>query len=423
MAEGIATLDARTRPDSPEEASRGFDRLSSFRVTIAAIFAFMLFYILSVEGLEAVLDTQFRAQITEATRVSPSQGPIVTQIQNRVSDVVQESPWVRYGGIRVNVTVLGADGLTPLYVGGGKVVPPPPARSLDAAMREALELLPAISDVFVSVPHGSFLSIGLFIGYGTILLQGLFLYNRRVARLERERLDVAMSARAFSAERARSIEAELSKVRERLGEVEPTERAQSREIDELERERAELRAKLRDLGERESELRATASRTHELEEERQTLEDLLDEALDDVAVKEEEISTLQDRLKTADRKQGAREKGRTREADRLAKRLRTLYKNLQVDERAVSDLTSLGDESLKLRAEELLKRLDDDPESAAVRRKVGGLPPQLSIFELGFAGKGRIYYTRREPSGFRVLLVGGKATQKQDLEYLSRLAL
>jgi hypothetical protein len=56
-----------------------------------------------------------------------------------------------------------------------------------------------------------------------------------------------------------------------------------------------------------------------------------------------------------------------------------------------------------------------------VRRKVGGLPSQLSIFELGFAGKGRIYYRRAERGGFQVLAVGGKATQKQDLEYLSRL--
>ena len=47
--------------------------------------------------------------------------------------------------------------------------------------------------------------------------------------------------------------------------------------------------------------------------------------------------------------------------------------------------------------------------------------PQLSIFEMGFAGKGRIYYTRGERSTFRVLAVGAKNTQNADLEYLSRL--
>ena len=78
-------------------------------------------------------------------------------------------------------------------------------------------------------------------------------------------------------------------------------------------------------------------------------------------------------------------------------------------------------ETMKLRAEEGLKRLADDPESAGTRRKVGGLPPQLSIFELGFAGKGRIYYTRNERGNFRVLAIGAKNTQKTDIEYLSRL--
>jgi hypothetical protein len=76
---------------------------------------------------------------------------------------------------------------------------------------------------------------------------------------------------------------------------------------------------------------------------------------------------------------------------------------------------------MKLRAEEGLKKLDDDPGTAGVRRKVGGLPSHLAIFELGFAGKGRIYYMRGTKRSFRVLAIGAKNSQKTDLEYLSRL--
>jgi hypothetical protein len=318
--------------------------------------------------------------------------------------------------------VLGADGLTPLYVGGGKVLPPPPERSLDGVMREWFELLPAIADIFVSVPHGSVLSTGIFVGYGAILIQGLFLYHRRIARAEQERLAAAVSARDSSADRARSIEEELAKVRDRLRELEPAERTQAHEIHTLERERADLHAKLRELAERETELRASASRAGELEGERQALEDLLEEALEDVTQKNGEIAALQDRLKSEGRIQASQSKGRSREAERVGKRFQALYKNLTVDDRAVADLVALGDESQKLRAEEALKRLDDDPDTAAVRRKVGGLPPHLAIFELGFAGKGRIYYARSERGGYRVLAIGGKATQKLDLEYLSRIA-
>ena len=110
-----------------------------------------------------------------------------------------------------------------------------------------------------------------------------------------------------------------------------------------------------------------------------------------------------------------------RSAEHLGRRLRALYPNLEIDDRALDDMAALGDESLRLRAEEAIKRLDADAGSAAVRRKVGGLPPGLAIFELGFAGKGRIYFCRGRQRPQRVLALGGKASQKTDLEYLSRV--
>lgn len=82
---------------------------------------------------------------------------------------------------------------------------------------------------------------------------------------------------------------------------------------------------------------------------------------------------------------------------------------------------ALRDESMKLRAEEEIKRLSDDVETVAVRRKVGGLPSHLTIFELGFAGKGRIYYPPGRQRRYRVLSIGAKNSQETDREYLSRL--
>ncbi len=400
----------------------GLERLASLRFTYFAIAAFMVLYLVTIDWVERLLHESFRVAIERATHVNPADGPIVTQIQNRVSETIASSPWVRHGGVRVNATVLGADGVTPLYVGGGKVLPPPPERSPAGVMREWMQLLPAITDVYVAVPHGSPLSAGIFVGYGAILVQGLLIYTRRITRHAQAQLTAAIAARDTSADRARSIEEELTKVRDRLLEVEPAEAAHAAEIDALERERVDLHAKLRELAERESQLRASASRAGELEDERQALEDLLEEALQDVSNKEAEIAGLQDRIKNEDKRQAAQSKGRSRETERVGKRFGALYRNLDVDDRAIADLVALGDESQKLRAEEALKRLDDDPDTAAIRRKVGGLPPHLSIFELGFAGKYRIYYMRSQRGGYRVLAIGGKATQNQDLEYLSRLS-
>ncbi len=394
------------------------DRLASFRVIYIAIFAFVLLYVVSVAGARLVLDSYFRAAVAEAVRVSPADGPVLAQIQQRVGDLVQGSIWTRFAGVRVNVFVLGADGRTPLYL-GGRTLPPPPSADPGAAAAAAQRLLPASADVLVSVPADSLLSAAIFVGYGAILVPGLFVYYRSLGRREQERLTQAMSARDTSAQRARAIQAELDEVRRRLGALEPSESAPVQAIQEREAEREGLRRKLNELAEREVELRASAARAGELEQEHLTLEELLEEAMEDVGHKEDEIRSLQDRLKRASKP--APRSGHTRSVEQLTRRMRTLYKNLEIDPRAIGDMLELGDETMRLKAEEGLKRLADDPETAAVRRKVGGLPAQLSIFELGFAGKGRIYYTRGQQQRYRVLAIGAKNTQKTDLEYLSRL--
>lgn len=422
MAETLAVEHAR-EARTPVGARRPLDHLATFRVTYVSIFSFMLLYIVSVELAETLLQDRFEQRIRMAVSVSPVDGPIGPQINAKVSELITSSPWTRVGGVHLSVTVLGADGQTPLYLGGGKLVPPPPAPTLEVAMRDALKLLPAITDVHLSVSHGSMLSTTIFVVYAAVLLQGLFLYNREKSRREAERLEAAVSVRDEAANRAGAIERELLAVRDRLRAVEPVESGRAEEIRSLEREREGLRSKLRELAEREATLRTSADRAGELEEERQALEELLDEAVEDLGQKENEIQELEDRLKNSPVSSPKKSsKGRAREHERLGKRLRTLYKNVDVDDRAISDLAGLGDESLKLRAEEGIKRLVEDPDTAAVRRKVGGLPPQLSIYELGFAGKGRIYYSRSDNNRYRILAIGGKATQKADLEYLSQIS-
>lgn len=416
MAETLSAT-GKSLPRSVLEAgATTLDRLATFRVTYVAIFAYVLLCVASVMGADALLSNHFERAVAKAIRVRPTVGPVVPQIQERVSRAVRDSVWVKIGRVRVNAFVLGAD-TTPLYL-GMRSIPPPPNSNPNRWLEEAARVLPASADVVVSVPLDSVLAVAILVIYGAVLVQGLFLYNRAVARREEARLTAAIGARDSSAARAGGIQGELDRVRQRLREVEPSEQAHAQEIQSLEKERSGLRRKLDDLAERETELRVSASRATELEDERRALEELLDEAVEDLGQKEETIQSLQDRLKRASRSAPS---SRSRAAEQLTRRMRTLYKNLEIDDRAIQDMVALRDETMKLKAEEGIKRLVEDPESAAVRRKVGGLPPQLSIFELGFAGKGRIYYTRGRQHRYRVLAIGAKNTQKTDLEYLSRL--
>jgi hypothetical protein len=395
------------------------DRLAAFRFVYIGIFAYVVLSVASIELTENLLQGHFVRAIHTAVRVSPSDGPVVPLIQERVRRVVRDSFWTRIGGVRVTPVVLGFDGLTPIYLEGATL--PPPLEPDPASIYERAEqLLPAITTVQVSLPLDSLLAGAIWVFFGAILIPILFAHSRRVARREQTILEAAVAARDATVERARSIQGELEKVRDKVSQLEPAERAHAEEIAGLERERSSLQNQLRELGRREKSLRERAARSSDLDQERRALEDLLEEAVQDLDQKEGEIRTLQERLKNAARGGG---RGRTRGAEQLGKRLNTLYRNLRFDDRAIDDIVALGDETLRLRAEECLKKLDDDPDSAAVRRKVGGLPAQLSIFELGFAGKGRIYYARTGQGGFRILAVGGKASQKSDLEYLSRLSL
>ena len=154
-----------------------------------------------------------------------------------------------------------------------------------------------------------------------------------------------------------------------------------------------------------------------LRTEHEALEGLLDETLGDLSQRDEEVRELHRQLKRQNKTVAAE----GRQADQRSRRLGTLYKNIEIDDNAVKDLIALRDESLKLKAEEALKHLSDESDQVAVRRKVGGLPPFLSILELGYAGKGRVYYTKGAARRFRILRVGTKASQKPDIEYLSRL--
>ena len=408
-------LEGNALPPIAGSAGATLDRLASFRLTYVAILCFVLLYVFSVKGLERVLTRSFQARVEAALRVDPREGSVIDQIQQRVGAVVRGSAWTRFGGVKVTPFVIAADGVTPLYL-GGRPVPKPFA---DDPIAEAARVLPASAEVTVAVPHNSLAANGILIVFAALLIQTLFLYERRRSQAELARLREASAAREEAAARAAHIEAELAALSRQLDERVEAEVAG--EIESLRSERRRLQEQLAALGQREDALRAQAGRLQEtLQSERQSLEELLDDALADLARKDEEVRSLADRLQRA---QGRSEPAapRARDLDQLGNRLRTLYRNLEFDDHAVRNLIALGDEAMKLRAEESIKRLDTDVETAAVRRKVGGLPAHLTIFELGFAGKGRIYYTLGRQRRFRILAVGAKNSQKTDLEYLSRL--
>jgi hypothetical protein len=402
--EGAVASDAKDRT-SPLE------RLASFRFAYGAIFIFLLAYPFTVEGVERVLIEHFSSVAAEAVRVDPADGPVPEQIHQRVGAGISDSAWVRIGEVSVSPLIVGAEGYPALFAGGIPI----PLLPRDAGDLGEYLLPVRVERVDVSVPHNSLLANLILVTYAAMLVTALAIYTRRLTGREQLALEGLTRARDGLAERAQEIEAELGTVRGRLGELEPENELYAEEVETLATERQELLEKLDRVQTREQELRVQSRGAGALADERRALEELLDEATEDLATKEGEIEQLRHQVKRTSKGKS------TREDDLLERRFRTLYKNLEVDEHAIADLVGFRDEGLKLRAEEAMKRLCDEPEQAIVRRKLGGLPPHLSIFELAFAGKGRIYYTRGKTRRFRILSIGAKNTQNADLDYLARL--
>jgi hypothetical protein len=396
------------------------DRLAFFRGTYIAIFALVLLYVLTVGVVGEGLELHFYRNVSRAVDVDAGVESVVVRIHRRVRNAVEESFWVRTGGVEVHTIVLGRDNF-PVYVPG---LPPPerPPSDLEAIEAEAERVLPVRIRLAVGVPHSSLVANVVLVGYAALILTGLYFRQRSQVLRQAALLRTAMQEREEAAGRAGRIEDELEGVRRRVFDAALTESEHAREIDALRTERVSLRGKLEDLEHREADLLAQqAASTGDLEDEHQALEELLDEALGDLQTKHEAIQQLQTELKRASRDASAKASSRAREADHLGRRLRALYRNLEVDDRALTDLVALRDEGMKLKAEEALKKLSDDVESAGARRKVGGLPPGLPVFELGYAGKGRVYYSHGTQRRLRILCIGAKNTQKPDLEYLSRI--
>lgn len=412
------TEDATTAA-STKSARESLDRVSSFRITYLAVVVFVFLYLFTTEAVEAYLQVHFEKVVAASIERGDPSEPVEVWIRQKLQSNVVESSWVRIWEARVAITVIAQDTRTFLYINGNSPTLGLPD-NLAARIRQQESLLPASAVVSVSVPSNTLLSNAIVVFYASLLFTGLFAYNRHVVLLENRVIDSALQQRDAAARRTAQIETEIEAVRRRALSLEPDERENREEISRLNVQREELEEKLRDLAAREQELRGKAQLAGRLEQEGQALEELLEEASSDLEAKDAEIRALETSLKRAI-KAGGSQGGREKESELLAKRFRVLYPNLEIDEHAIEDMIALRDESTKLRVEECLKRLSDEAENVSLRRKVGGLPNHLSVYEIGFAGKRRIYYTRSKDRRIRVLVIGAKNTQDTDLAYMSKI--
>ena len=114
------------------------------------------------------------------------------------------------------------------------------------------------------------------------------------------------------------------------------------------------------------------------------------------------------------------EKRKIKDYDATQKRFKALYKNISVNEKAVSGFLDLSDD-LKIKSEEIIHQLNESPQIVPIKRKVFGRKNREKILEVIFAYKGRLYFRKQKNNKIEVLTIGTKNTQTKDLEFLSGL--
>jgi len=192
-------------------------------------------------------------------------------------------------------------------------------------------------------------------------------------------------------------------------------------LDQLVSTRQGLIKELKRLKETIEDERVKAGRFEsELFDEVETLEGKLEENILLQDTQHVEISELRDKIKKLEKGRQKIDKQKIKATDSTQKRLTTLYKNLSIHDRAISGFVELAEE-MKIKAEEVIHQLNEDPSLVTIKRKVFGRKGRTTVFEVVYAYKGRLYFRNLKNNQIEVLAIGTKNTQAKELEFLAGL--
>lgn len=104
----------------------------------------------------------------------------------------------------------------------------------------------------------------------------------------------------------------------------------------------------------------------------------------------------------------------------IEKRFTTLYKNVSFHKRFFDGFLDLVDD-MKIKAEEVVRQLEDDSAGVNIRRKVELQKSREKIFEAVFSYNGRLYFRNTKEGRVEILIVGTKNSQVKDLNFLDTL--
>jgi len=366
----------------------------SFKILVLYILLPPILYVFSLESLQYYLKNKYEREIRKATSCDTCMFDGGLRLKDAIPkkiDSYLKSKVLLSWGLKADVEVRTEKGLIlyPEAFGNTDIRESMPDHIKVAAENYELISQGIIVSVDVIADHNKPLSNGILAVYILIFSGLLYFYYRAGVR------------------KAESEEEHKNKEIERLTEH---EKALAYEKEKLAAEFSQMKGIL------ETEKLKASKSEDQLIDEIVSLEKKMNENLALQNEQKDEIESLKEQIRLYEKSKIQSKK----DFNVAHKRFRNLYKNLIFHDRALAGFSDLPDE-LKIKGEEVIHQLNDDPDLVAIKRKVFTKKGHQSVLEVVFAYKGRLYFSKTKENRIEILMIGDKNSQNKDLEFINNL--
>jgi len=378
----------------------------SFKILILCILLPPILYIFSVLSIESHLRKHYTEEIKEISTgdtrpLFNGSVRLKDAINRNINGYLQSKTMIPLG-VKVNVAVTTQQNtiLYPAFFDEEEdsILAPNPMKI--AAENYNLLQEGIVIKVDLTLEHNTLLSNTILTFY--ILLSVLVLYFYYKAGIKK----------------AKQEDTEKSKKITRLLNL---EKNQTKNLKALEKIKQKLTSEISDMKKRLEKERVKAIKNEEeMIKEILALEEKFNKNLTLQNTKQEEIETLIEKIKRFEKANRKDSSQKAKGLNSVRKRFKTLYKNVSINEKAINGFMDLTDD-MKIKGEEIIHKLNEDPKYVKVKRKVFGKKGRITIQEVIFAYKGRLYFRNTKDSRIEILTIGTKNTQTKDLEFLDNI--
>ncbi|GBC59262.1 hypothetical protein DENIS_0198 [Desulfonema ishimotonii] len=384
----------------------------SFKILLLCILLPPVSYILSVEVIQRIyIDSHLKGVFTrEIQDIGVGDTRPLFEGNIRLKDAIQENVRAYLRSKKLVISLGLALNITVITKRGTIIYPP-----IFEIRRDLLSPDPVViaADNLKLMNEGLVVNVDLMLGYMSPLSLILLVFYTSIA------LAVLYVHYQNGSRRAKAEEARKNK---EIGHLKEMEKVRMDELDSLERDREQLVSefeRIRNSLEKEKE--QALRNEDEMVAEIITLEERIQRNLALQDTQKSEIESLKEQISLSETKGRRKESGGKKDSmSMLQKRFKALYKNISIHQRAVSGFSNL-DEEQKIKGEELIHQLNEDPGLIPIKRKVFGKKGRQTVLEIVFAYKGRLYFRKTKDGKIEILTIGTKNTQTKDLEFLNNL--